>query len=234
MIRRALPEEEAEFFLRAKNHPLAALRMRAAWDCYKNHPQLCGFYLADKACLLLTGQTALVAGPVTDAEELAVFFRFSGVRQAENAPPLPGFAPAEHLLMARAPAPAPLPEKVTLTPDLWRLHEAELFEDPDGWYADACLRRRQGAAIAALESGGRYAACAGLYAQSDTDAWLSAVTTHPDFRGRGYASACVSALLAGCEKKVWLLCRPQLKALYRPLGFEKVPTDPYYLQEERI
>lgn len=214
------------------------LRFASAWNCYGAHPSICSFYrLEEGGVLLVTGKSALVAGSCRDAEQLGAFLRFMGVQQVENAPPLLGFSPAECLLMQK---PAGVGPKsvlsqcpVTLTPDLWRLHGCGLFEDADAWYADACLRRRHGAVIGAVQDEtGRYLASAGLYAVDEHSAYLTGVVTSPHSRRQGHASAVVAALCAWAqEKQVFLLCLPQLYSLYQPLGFRTVPTLNGYLQQ---
>ena len=67
----------------------------------------------------------------------------------------------------------------------------------DGWYADVSHRLRHGCCrIAVVHENGRPVACAMTTAEGGGAALIGAVATHPDFRGRGYASACVAYLTA--------------------------------------
>lgn len=250
MIRRVDEKSRDRFLALLAPHACAGVRMETAFACYAHHPQVAGFYLNENAALMTMGTTALLCGEWTDTEELAAFLDFAGVCRVENAPALPGFAPTGELLLCRparpvcaapeafAPAaraergrwtPAPqeselgenLALPLTLAPDLWQLRCAALLEtDPDGWYADACLRRRQGAVIAAVGSENAYWATAGLYAQNAQNAYLTGVATAPKQRGKGLATGLVQTLCDSVpQKNVWLLCDPALQGLYGRCGF---------------
>lgn len=67
----------------------------------------------------------------------------------------------------------------------------------DAWYADVSHRMRHGVCRAAVvREMGRPVACAMTVAQARDGAVLGAVATLPDYRSRGYASACVTTLAA--------------------------------------
>ena len=81
----------------------------------------------------------------------------------------------------------------------------------------------------AVESGGKLVAAAGTHvvAPEYGIAVVGNVFTHPDYRNRGYATACTSAVVAellalGCEAvvlNVWQENTPAVRA-YRKLGFD--------------
>lgn len=98
----------------------------------------------------------------------------------------------------------------------------------EGWYPDVSHRLRHGLCrVAALRENGIPAACAMTVAEWPGGALIGAVTTRPDCRGRGYASACVSSLTAALQaegRRVLLsqktttpaaVCPPGLRALGR-------------------
>lgn len=74
---------------------------------------------------------------------------------------------------------------------------------------------------------GRLVACASTSADNSQSAMVVGVATHPDFRGRGYASAAVTALCeASFEAGRRFLClfydNPTAGRIYRRLGFEEL------------
>ena len=77
--------------------------------------------------------------------------------------------------------------------------------------------------IAAVHEDGRPVACAMTTAEGGGAALIGAVATHPDFRGRGYASACVAyltALLQQERRQVFLSPKNEpAHRLYRRLGY---------------
>lgn len=217
-----------------------ALRMETAFACYQAHPAVCSFYVSENAALMLSGDSLLCAGSFTNVEELRSFAAFCAVRRVEGAMPLAGFLPQKVLVLCRSKKMALPVEKaqtVTLEPDLWRLRESGLFTDKDGFYADACLRRRQGAVIAAAEENGCYLATAGIYAQKGKNAYLTGVATLPQHRKKGLATATVAALCRNfADKNIYLRCEEALLPFYARLGFalQKTQTDQILKEEDTI
>ncbi len=94
----------------------------------------------------------------------------------------------------------------------------------DGWYADVHHRLRRGRFHArAVREGGEVRSCAMTVAECDAAALLGAVATHPAARGRGLASACVTALTHDCRQngqEVYISPKnAAAAALYARLGF---------------
>ena len=94
----------------------------------------------------------------------------------------------------------------------------------DAWYADVHHRLRHGLCrLAAVETDGGVAACAMTTAECAGGAVIGAVATLPDYRGRGYASACVSTLAASLQKegrRIYLSPKNAgAQRLYAGLGF---------------
>lgn len=94
----------------------------------------------------------------------------------------------------------------------------------DGWYADVHHRLRRGRFHnRAVCEGGELLSCAMTVAECDTAVLLGAVATHPTARGRGLASACVTALTHDClgaGKEVYISPKNDAAAaLYARLGF---------------
>ncbi len=94
----------------------------------------------------------------------------------------------------------------------------------DAWYADVHHRLRHGAfhsrAVCEEE---RVLSCAMTVAQCEDAVLIGAVATHPTARGRGFASACVTALTQAYRQKgVTVYISPKneaAEALYSRLGF---------------
>ncbi|MFV0414421.1 MAG: GNAT family N-acetyltransferase, partial [Oscillospiraceae bacterium] len=211
----------------------------------QNHAQLCGFYLANNTgVLMLQGGNALLCGRA-DPEELAAFFRFTWVENFKSEKTLPpGFEQGPQVRMVYrqtgAPAAGRLPAGVLLEeePSLWQLaFEDEVLPLPDtgGYYADACLRRARGLEhIVCAAAKGRYVATAGVYSLQPQGAYITAVQTLPEWRGRGIAGALVAHLASRCGGRlVWLTCKPALVPFYQRLGFARQGHIIECIQEER-
>lgn len=94
----------------------------------------------------------------------------------------------------------------------------------DVWYADVHHRLRRGCFdAAAVTVGDTVVSCALTTAQTTAAVLLGGVATSPAFRGRGYASACVTRLAAQAQsagREVWISPKNEsAAALYRRLGF---------------
>lgn len=94
----------------------------------------------------------------------------------------------------------------------------------DAWYADVSHRMRHGVCRAAVvREMGRPVACAMTVAQARDGAVLGAVATLPDYRSRGYASACVTtlaAVLQGEGRRIDICPKNEgARRLYERLGF---------------
>lgn len=237
MIRRLTPALRPRFLALLGEDPLFGGRLATAWDCYEDRPGLCSFYLAGGAgALLVQGGGAVLCGRLGrgGVQELALFLRFCGCGQlVARAGALPGLSgrplaallrPPGLLLAPRWPLPAGL--QLETAPSLWQLRGARLpaVPDPDGWYADSCIRTRWGLARvwAAADGAGRPAATAGLYSlrQGVQGGYLAGVETRAPFRGRGAGRGLVAALADSCSGlPVRLLCSPALAPFYKKMGF---------------
>ena len=94
----------------------------------------------------------------------------------------------------------------------------------DVWYTDVHHRLRHGLCrLAAVEVDDRVAACAMTTAECVGGGVIGAVATLPDYRGRGFASDCVSTLAASLQKEdrqVYLSPKNVgAERLYANLGF---------------
>ena len=94
----------------------------------------------------------------------------------------------------------------------------------DSWYADVSYRMRHGVCRAAvIMAGGRPVSCAMTVAEWRDGAVLGAVSTLPEYRGKGYASACVSTLSTVLQeegKQVDICPKNETaRRLYERLGF---------------
>lgn len=92
----------------------------------------------------------------------------------------------------------------------------------DVWYADVHHRMRRGAFHAtAVRRQGQAVSCALTVAETAEAVLIGGVATHPDYRGQGLASACVTTLAHRMgEKTVWICPKNEAaERLYRRLGF---------------
>lgn len=94
----------------------------------------------------------------------------------------------------------------------------------DAWYADVHHRLRRGAFRSrAVCEEGRVLSCAMTVAECPDAVLLGAVATHPAARGKGLASACVTALTTAYQeegKTVYISPKnAAAEALYQRLGF---------------
>ncbi len=67
---------------------------------------------------------------------------------------------------------------------------------------------------------------------------LASIAVIPEARGQGIARTLIDHLLAGEIGDVWLTCRPELRAFYRPFGFVDVDDPrslpPYFRRIARV
>ena len=94
----------------------------------------------------------------------------------------------------------------------------------DSWYVDVSHRLRHGCCrICGVVADGKAVAGAITVAQCEDGAIIGGVGTLPDYRRRGYAGACVTALaasLAAEHKTVWIVPKHEAaQRLYASLGF---------------
>lgn len=234
MIREVSGENEAAFFRCLGEKPFFAALMRTLYA--SSGGKGVRFYLADdQAVLQVSGTHGLLVGRPRDAEELTSFLSFQGVTNLKSDGCCPAGFSAEPLpLMRYDPAEAPpvpslpagmaeddMPSMLRLFAELNRLGDGAVM--PDTFAVDACARRNRGLAdIRALTApDGRYAATAGIYALQPWEAYLGAVKTAPEFRGRGCAGYLVSLLAHRyADRPVRLLCDEEMTAFYAKLGFQ--------------
>lgn len=104
----------------------------------------------------------------------------------------------------------------------------------DAWYPDVSHRIRHGCAkIATISDGERVVSTAMTVAETDTAAVLGQVATHSDYRGRGYAKACINALISRCKaESLYILPMTEYaRSLYEKMGF--IP-DGEWMELQRI
>ncbi|MEO8490128.1 GNAT family N-acetyltransferase [Pseudomonas sp.] len=64
--------------------------------------------------------------------------------------------------------------------------------------------------------------------------WLTGVFVAPAYRGQGLAARLILQAVAPCEGTVWLLCHPDLEALYQRMGFTQDTLLPQSLSERLV
>ena len=92
----------------------------------------------------------------------------------------------------------------------------------DSWYVDVSHRLRHGYSMAAVKFDGDLpVSFAMTVAQSEKEALIGSVATHPDYRRRGLATACIAALINRAPNKAYYIepKTPQAQKLYESIGF---------------
>lgn len=222
-------------------HTEAALKICGLYQAYGADKRFCRFWKwGQGGCLAsLDGAAVLYANEEKGWEELSVFLQMSpdirslrtdeeAARQLSERLDLPAVYGAVMQPAGRIYPAADGPEVKSVPPrELYPLlslcfpGELPPFES---WYADISHRFRHGCCrIAAVWEDGQLAACCMTTAEGGGGALIGAVATHPDKRGRGYASACVTSM-ADCLQKqnrtVYLSPKNEpAHRLYQRLGF---------------
>ncbi|MEG0877160.1 MAG: GNAT family N-acetyltransferase [Oscillospiraceae bacterium] len=211
--------------------PFFNVCMQASYQLYNSHPLLASFYTIDKtAAMSVTGHSALLCGSVKCKEELASFLNFCGVTRIKTDGYIPnGFAATGISLMLYSGGEPPSLNGGTLCeePDLREVAKmlcntgSEISED--NFYSDACMRRVRGMAdVLAIKENGLLCSTAGVYAVSEQEAYIAAVMTKHECRGKGYASYLVAKLAQKyAEKRVILVCDADMCGFYEKLGFKE-------------
>ncbi|MEU0284537.1 GNAT family N-acetyltransferase [Streptomyces sp. NPDC052492] len=99
---------------------------------------------------------------------------------------------------------------------------------PDGGFAAFVVDHpRRSGALAALVAGTIEYRIGGAHNPRGTDGYVFSVATDPDARRRGYARACMDALLEWFRERgavrVRLTASPEAEPMYRSLGFVPKP-----------
>lgn len=92
----------------------------------------------------------------------------------------------------------------------------------NAWYPDVSHRIRHDCAkIATILGDEQVVSTAMTVAETDTAAVLGQVATHSDYRGRGYAKACINSLISRCKgKSLYILPMTDIAhSLYIKMGF---------------
>lgn len=109
-------------------------------------------------------------------------------------------------------------------PHVYDLLSACFDEMPplDAWYPDVSHRiRHHCGQIAVIMNGEKVVSSAMSVAETDTVALIGQVATHADYRGRGYAKACINSLISRCKgKALYILPMTDIaRSLYENMGF---------------
>ncbi len=111
-------------------------------------------------------------------------------------------------------------------PKLMDLFNLEDYSSADfeSWYVDVSHRIRHGAAKAVTLSVNDEIVSSGIFSSIYNDnAILTSVSTRPEFRRMGYASALVSAMVCDIKGNVYLMRdKDKNEELYKKLGFENI------------
>lgn len=111
-------------------------------------------------------------------------------------------------------------------PKLMDLFNLEDYSSADfeSWYVDVSHRIRHGAAKAVTLNVNDEIVSSGIFSSIYNDnAILTSVSTLPEFRKMGYASALVSAMVCDIKGKVYLMRdKNKNEEFYKKLGFENI------------
>lgn len=239
MIKRAETDEE---LLRVRESPrilenktnVEALKIYALWLCYGTKYDFCRFYTADGA--IVCGQNgSFVVSEFGDCDfdELAGFFAMGGFTEifcSEKA----GAALSEKLRcsrdevylmrfdgagIARDIEMVVMTEKETPLEDFYEILKTSFEIEFEPWYLDMSHRIRHGVTRT------RRLGSSVLVIQHELcgSALLSQVATLPEERGRGGASALISAVCAELsESEIFVICGDKLRGFYEKNGFSEV------------
>jgi len=107
------------------------------------------------------------------------------------------------------------------------------MKNRNDWMADLALRWRRGTAKSwTIAADGAAVCTASAIALTEQYAYLGAVGTLPEARGRGLAGRLLThAAEALAVREVWLSCREELRGFYESIGFERT-GDRVTLQKE--
>ena len=224
--------------------PEQSVRIRALLQAYGTGREFFCVWVQDgcRACIArLESSFFLVDLGGADYEEAAFFLEFNpyficlageaaAVSRTAAFFSAPCAVECNRLMRWEGPPPIYERDGIDRRPDLkevYRIITAQ-FPLPGGfapWYTDLNHRIRHGCARAYLlrEAGRPVSACL-VSAESPLAGLISAVTTLPGCRGRGYASSLLAAACADLHtagRRPVLECRESLVSFYRRLGFEE-------------
>ncbi len=236
MIRRFSEEGRAPFLDAVRGKPYFGDVLPVHLAVFGTDNALVRFYLAQPAAAVqLRGQSAILCGSY-DAEETGAFLRMQGITRVTASGGAPaGFGAGETLYtmalrhaVSRQPAPAlpglaldtaPPPGEVT---DFLMRNEVE----PCAWdnfYSELCTKLSRGAALVwAVRQNGGIVSTAGAYALTPSSAYLAAIETREELRGRGLGSwltAALAARLTEGGRRAALSCREERLSFYERIGF---------------
>lgn len=211
-----------------------ALKIYALWLCYGTKYDFCRFYTADGAIVCgQNGSFVLSEFGNCDFEELAGFFAMGGfaeifcseragtalsqrlrcLREDVYLMRFDGTGDAHDVEMVAA------TEKETPLEEFYKILKTSFDIEFEPWYLDMSHRIRHGITRTRRLDGSV------LVIQHDLcgSALLSQVATLPEKRGRGGASALISAVCAELnESEVFVICEDKLRGFYERNGFSEV------------
>lgn len=249
------PAYRAAFLERIAGKPYFASVMGTPCALFADNPASgWQFYLLPgTGALTLRGGTATLCGDLPAgeegqdaAEELQGFLRFLRIdRMICREMPLPGWQRQDPLLLwelprgGRLPLPPAPPEELK-----WEEHPAmlpvsrlvfpEQETEQDSFYSMACTTIAHGQGCCrALLWGGQPVCTVGSYAGSETEAYMAAGVTAPEWRGRGLAGWLIVHLAneLATARTVRFASEPSLAAFYRRLGFIQAGRLENYTQD---
>ena len=246
------PAQQAELARRLAGRPYFEAVMGTALTLFGQKPASgWSFYLLPGGgALSLRGGTATLCGLAPDedtTEELRSFLHFVGADRLCSETPLPWAAPAEPLTLweleqgRTLPLPPSPPAELTLDDHPAMLPVSRLAfadtDEADGFYSAACTALAHGiGACRALLHGGQPVCTVGCYSQSNTESYMSAGITVPEWRGRGLAGWLIVSLAneLAAERTVRFACEPALNGFYYRLGFTQIGIIQQYYTDWNI
>ncbi len=209
--------------------------LRSAWNAYGPHHSFLRFFADDDG-----GQLSIMDGVATvcwheHVDELAMFLAAQpdvhtvrcDVFVAEKLRQVNDTVTVRPIMCCKATVTACGAVTVPSLRTLYPLLTSAFDNMPpfDRWYVDVSHRMRHGCChIAAVQQEDKTVSSAMTVAEWESGAVIGAVATHGDYRRRGYAACCVTALTAQMqsEGKHVFICPKNETArhLYETLGFD--------------
>lgn len=229
-----------------------SLKTLAALNAYGTGYGFCRFYSAGSGNILLYNSSAVLSGEMTDTEETGDFLKINSPDSAECPPSAAallaekGFLADEYefkrrLLFKLIPQKAFDNERFKENTDdpvsLDKMYAVlkNCFGDfqYDLWYADMSHRIRHKVSKAFMCGG---STCAAMDFCIGKKAYISAVGTLPEERGKGLGSGLLKHIaaeleLSGAEGFLW--CFEELEEFYSHIGFRQIGEDIILLKKEK-
>ncbi len=254
MIQLVTAENEAQFLALANQPSVTACKIHTLYQCYRDDPTMAQFWIFSRGerpmgILSLCSKVLTIWAPYLLAPEFAEFLNFIGWELVEcdstgifSVANLLG-APVENCSVQRfdrLPQESLQRREIPAIQDELSIRELyellcqtdEKFKDVsvlDAWMCSISHRVRHGfSKVYGILEGEALVSTAGIYTESASCGVIESVATHPQYRGRGYASAlvlqCVQTLASAGKSALLVTSQLRTHEMYHRLGFRDSGT----------